>query len=94
VTKREGHGKSGHYEVKAHGYVDWSTVRYAQLLAQRYGVGANIFGGCCVDATTAAYEEGYNAVSQRLLIQKHGKNIFRECNVLARLQSQSGERDE
>jgi hypothetical protein len=74
----------GHYEVKAHGYVDVSTFRYARLLHERYGVRANVFGGCGVDSTTAAYEEGYTEVSTRLLNRMHGKDIFAECAVLSR----------
>jgi hypothetical protein len=77
----------GHYEVKGHGYVDWSTIQYGRLLYERYGVGANIFGGCCVDSTTADYEEGYSHVSRRLLNWKYGKDIFRECSDLARRQA-------
>src|SRR4051794_24024950 len=53
----------GHYEVKGHGCVDFSTVKYARLLHQKYGIGANIFGGCVVSEQTACYEDGYNSVS-------------------------------
>lgn len=70
--------------MKAHGYVDGSAFEYGRLLYRNYGVKPNIFGGCCVDATTADYEDGYNAVSMRLLNEKHGKNIFAECAVAAR----------
>ena len=74
----------GHYEVKTHGYVDESTFEYARLLYQKFGVKPNLFGGCCVDPTTADYEAGYNSVSERLLNEKHGKDIFAECGAAAR----------
>ena len=74
----------GHYEVKAHGYVDGATFEYGRLLYRKYGVTPNIYGGCVVDATTSAYEAGYNSVSERLLIKKFGKNIFAECAAEAR----------
>jgi uncharacterized protein (TIGR03067 family) len=73
----------GHHEMKVYGLPEPWEEAYAELLRQRYGVKWNFVAGCVVPEELARYANGYNAVSRRLLIEKHGKDIFEECNAVA-----------
>jgi hypothetical protein len=57
---------------------------YARLLDQRYGVEVNVVGGCVATAEQRAYVDGYNDVSEQLLAEKYGRDIFAECAAVAK----------
>jgi uncharacterized protein (TIGR03067 family) len=76
----------GHHEMKVYGLPEPWEEEYAELLRQRYGVKWNFVAGCVVPEELARYANGYNAVSRRLLIEKHGKDIFAKCSALAEQQ--------
>jgi hypothetical protein len=69
----------GHYEVKAWGYPAPWGGEYMRLLRERYAVEEDVVGDCMVFPTTAMYADGYNSVSEPLLLKRYGKNIFAEC---------------
>jgi hypothetical protein len=74
----------GHYEVQVHGERSLTEVQRAEdLLLERYGVRTNSASGCLVTWESAQYAGGYNSVSRRRLVAKHGKDIFAECDSLA-----------
>jgi hypothetical protein len=87
------HGR-GHYELKLYGGpppspdLQEKVTRYARLLEDRYGVELNPVTGCIVTWELVEYCNGYNATSRRLLIDRHGKDVFAECAVLAGLKGQ------
>lgn len=75
----------GHYEVQTYGEPPPAWVdEYARLLKERYGVRLNRVAGCDVPMSLGWYIDGYNPMSTRLLEEKFGKDIFEECDVLAR----------
>jgi len=79
----------GHYEVKTYGGPPPTPdeaemyTEYARLLRERYGVELNDVAQCVVAEELARYANGYNAVSRRLLIEKYGRDIFKECAASA-----------
>jgi hypothetical protein len=77
----------GHYEVRWAGKrAPWAPL-FDQLLREKYGVRVNYLGLSPGALERDGYSDGYNATSRRLLIARHGKDIFRECKRLARQQS-------
>ena len=70
----------GHYAIRVYPNLSsgW-TEEYARLLKKKYGVNVKNVG----DPSTFIWEErygaGYNATSERLLIEKYGSDIFAEC---------------
>jgi uncharacterized protein (TIGR03067 family) len=73
----------GHYKFKVYGsLIPWEK-EYARLLQQRYGVAWDRVASCVVSEELAWYAGGYNSVSQHLLLEKYGKDIFEECNAVA-----------
>jgi hypothetical protein len=74
----------GRYQVLSAGLpVPWAW-EYARLLEERYGVEMNWVAGCDVPLSLAWYIGGYNPTSRRLLKEKYGRDIFRECAAEAR----------
>ena len=74
----------GHYEIQTYGYpVAWYR-EYSSLLREKYDVQLNMVAGCVVWPTLEWYVDGYNSVSESLLKDKYGQDIFRECSDLAR----------
>jgi hypothetical protein len=74
----------GHHEVQTYGLPElWDTV-YANLLKDWYDVDMYPVAGCVVDDQLVRYVGGYNAVSCRLIEQEHGRDIFQECEALAK----------
>jgi hypothetical protein len=72
----------GHYEVQ-----EWGLGRFwygmrDRLLKERYGVETRFIGRRLSD-WEERYAEGYNSVSRRLLNEKYGKDIFKECSYAA-----------
>jgi hypothetical protein len=78
----------GHYELKLYGGPpltppdEEKLSRFARLLGDRYGVELKPVAGCVVSWGLQQYSDGYNDASRRLLLRKHGKDIFRECERL------------
>jgi hypothetical protein len=73
----------GHDEVQTYGLPVPLWTVYANLLKDRYDVDLHPVAGCVVDDQLVWYVGGYNSVSCRLIEQKHGRNIFQECQALA-----------
>jgi hypothetical protein len=76
-----------HYEVMRYGKPDSYHKEYVALLWGRYGVKVR-HGGCVVSWGEDQYSNGYNSTSERLLRDKYGKDIFKECSALAKRQYQ------
>jgi hypothetical protein len=67
--------------ILAAGYpAPWSDD-CADLLRVRYGVKVERVAGCVIPPGLDWYIDGYNGVSERLLMQRFGKDIFAECNA-------------
>ena len=73
----------GRDEVLCYGLPGPCFFEECQLLQERYGVNQYLVAGCVVSHELRSYADGYNSVSQRLIIEKHGKDIFKECEALA-----------
>jgi hypothetical protein len=79
----------GRYEVLSAGYpAPWSG-EYSCLLEERYGVKINRVADCVVSPWLGWYINGYNPTSRRLLEERYGKDIFRECAEEARQQREA-----
>jgi hypothetical protein len=76
----------GHYEIQAAGLPPPWVGRYTRLLEDRYGVRLNCVAGCVVTNNLMWYVGGYDSVSKRLLVEKHGRDIFAECASVAQQQ--------
>jgi hypothetical protein len=57
---------------------------YAGLLKNGYRVELDMVAGCVVTKELVRYVQDYNAVSERLLLEKFGRDIFEECHGLAK----------
>jgi hypothetical protein len=73
----------GHYEIKSYGYPAPWLWEYRRVLQERYGVKLNRVADCVVTERLVSYVGGYNEVSTRLLNEKYGRDIFKECMEFA-----------
>jgi hypothetical protein len=69
----------GYYSIKVRGLPPPYSGETYQLLWERYGVNVEAVGGCMTPEGTAAFADGYNSVSERLLNQRFRKDILEEC---------------
>jgi hypothetical protein len=80
----------GHYQVLSFGLCSqpWDD-ECTDLLWERYGVERNWVDGPWWLPWRWSYFSGYGSTSERLLEEKFGKDIFRECAAEARQQYQA-----
>jgi hypothetical protein len=82
----------GHYEVQAYGFPPPWQWQYAKLLKERYCVRLHPVAGCVVTNSLVWYADGYNVVSEFLLMVEYERDIFAECAALARRQVKQEEK--
>jgi hypothetical protein len=83
----------GHYEIKTYGIPAPWDDECDRLLQEKYRVRLRQVAGCVVSHQFSAYVRGYNEASTRLLREKYGRDVFEECNQLARQKWEAAERN-
>ena len=69
-------------------------LAYLHHARGHYELKLDLAGGCMPSPWLVWYVDGYNSVSERLLIQKYGRNVFRECYAAALRQWQAEHPDD
>jgi hypothetical protein len=76
--------RRGHLEIKSFGEPPAWHEEYRRLLREKYGVAVDTSAGCCPSRSDHVFMESYNGVSGPAILEKFGKDVFRECRNAAR----------
>jgi hypothetical protein len=82
----------GHFEIQTYGYPAPWYGEYSRLLDERYEVKLNRVAGCVVWPGLRWYANGYNKEMRTHLIEDYGRDIFEECQQIARKASEAKHR--
>ena len=83
VADAERDFSNGVYHVREYGLLSAETPA-DDYLKTRYGVTSVVVAGCCVSREILGSSDGYNDRMTKLLIIKHGRDIFQEAEQVGK----------